>query len=1398
MSDSTNSNIYQSHMKTQGRTDLPAVVSATQNDGKTDFYSASGIKGSKDHSMLSAPLGGLIRCVLRYPYVMLFLMIGLAVGAGLYTQENLKFKNRRLDLINPKSEWNQYWLEYIAKFGSEDDLIIVVEGETPEKIITAVNETAEKIEAKQDLFHSLFYKFDDTALLSKALYFASDEELEDLNLFLKSHAEVFQGKWDTVAIDHILPQTVMPLTAAQEHIPPRMVSNLRQALDRMILSLESALGKEYQFVSPFPEIDITKGRQTDRMPTVNAPSTSDMSTSQGVSGVSMHGMSGMPGTSGTSGMPGIQSMQNMRDMQGMHGWDALQQYQSTQNIQNTQNTRTYQNHEDYQSYQNNEVSYRENYPTSAFRLDAHATPFPGMDSSRQNLYVANYPNSGNSGMAGSPVRMNPYDNVQGIQGLPAPDTGGLVVAPVNPYYAANVTDMEISAVQENSGVSQNEQYTQNVTRIQNVTPVTYHEQITRTVTGNKSGNMAGPVSSPFDVQNSTQNTVSDGSQNVPVVQNVPVTQEAVTGNVSENATVGELLQNGGEAHSENPAPDMTAILGQDAHIHYTWLTPNKTAVMMVKMVEEENEEFARGTAGIDAIRGIIHDVQEGNPGVKVSLTGLPVMENDEMRSSQDSMGIATWLSIAGVALLYIFFFRELRHPILAIFALFIGIGWSVAYIMLFIGHLNILSISFAVILVGLGIDFSIHYTSRYLQCRNEGDDTFNALVRAATEIGPGILTGALTTAAAFYMAGLTEFTGIAELGIIAGGGVLCCCMAALTALPVMIYLSDRNRPMSKIPKPRDPVFFHVPPKVVFALSMIAVIAAACGLPKLYYDYNLLNLQPEGLESVEVEMRLINESKQSVWYALSMSDDEEVLRKRIAEFSALPSVERVEQLVTLIPAAENPLVRRIHEVLTKTPTGVNQRPYLTKEDAKKLYQCLEMARRCFAGKEEFTGYLARIEALQKQLLGMKLTDYFDRMTQYQEALALDLLAKLNTLEKISSPEPPSLNDLPQPYVDRMYAKDGTFLLKIYGKGDLWDMDNLETFVREVRSVDPKATGNPLQTYECSLQMKKGYQDAAVYALIMVVALLLLDLRSICDTFLALFPVQLGLLSMFGIMGFLGIPLNAANLIVLPLVLGIGIDDGVHIIHDFRKFYQGKGVYRITPSTSMSVILTSLTTILSFGTLMLAQHRGLQSLGLVLVIGTTCCWLSSLLILPAILNLFFSKKRQIPQSADPVAPTDCDLYPDFGNRGGFSQDSYSVSQQNSYSASRQDSYSDSRQNFRQEMNPNSYQGLRPHLATDLGSDTELGIDSGTVLETASVSLSETVSEVISHPGHQEVSHEISHEIIRETGRENYREISREVIPMNSVLEADYENYGGRCATCYTRNENGEIINSQGRAA
>ncbi|MGN1275139.1 MAG: hypothetical protein ACI4UF_11175, partial [Thermoguttaceae bacterium] len=525
----------------------------------------------KQHSVLSAPMGVIIGSILKYNYLILFLMIAGAVSAGLYTMEHLSFKNRRLDLINPKSEWNQYWLEYISKFGSEDDLIIVVDGDSAEKIIPALNATAAEIEKKPNLFHSLFYKFDDTALLSKALYFASEEELQDLNLFLKCHEDVFQGNWDTLSIDRILPQTVMPLAAEPGQIPPRMVANMRQALERMIFSLEQALGPTYQFCSPFPEIDLSKGRDGGKLPTTSRPEASNKNRSM---------------------LNGFNS-----------AWNGTQSSISDSTV-------TMASLEP----QENLVHYIANYPGSEFWVVNYAPDVtdPYVPCSETATQTSNYypMESANGGNFQDVSELNPqlyamrspFDSHENLEpGLPSPE-GEMQMEPANPYYGSNLAEIPASA-------------------------------------------------------ESDQATFASVNE-------------------IENETVEASLNRSPQSGESDPVSAPIKRADHDSHIHYTWLTPNKTAVMMVKMREEKNADFARGTAGIETLRSILASIQEKHPGVTLQLTGLPVMENDEMRSSQNAMNWATWLSVLGVALLYIYFFRELRHPILAIIALFVGIGWS--------------------------------------------------------------------------------------------------------------------------------------------------------------------------------------------------------------------------------------------------------------------------------------------------------------------------------------------------------------------------------------------------------------------------------------------------------------------------------------------------------------------------------------------------------------------------------------------------------------------------------------------------------------------------------------------------------------------------------------------------
>ena len=209
-------------------------------------------------------------------------------------------------------------------------------------------------------------------------------------------------------------------------------------------------------------------------------------------------------------------------------------------------------------------------------------------------------------------------------------------------------------------------------------------------------------------------------------------------------------------------------------------------------------------------------------------------------------------------------------------------------------------------------------------------------------------------------------------------------------------------------------------------------------------------------------------------------------------------------------------------------------------------------------------------------------------------------------------------MPAALRSRFIGQNGRHLLRVFARGDVWDTDRLADFVGALETVDGDVTGHPVQTYYASRQMQGSFIKAAGYSMIAVSVVLLLDFRRIRLWLLASLPMLLGMLQMLGILGWLEIPLNPANMIVLPLILGIGIDDGVHVVHDYLQ--RRPGTYRLTNSTAVAVTLTSATTMIGFGTMMFATHRGLRSLGQVLTLGIFCCLLSSLLLLPPLLSRF----------------------------------------------------------------------------------------------------------------------------------------------------------------------------------
>ncbi|MGA2255614.1 MAG: MMPL family transporter, partial [Thermoguttaceae bacterium] len=501
---------------------------------------------------------------------------------------------------------------------------------------------------------------------------------------------------------------------------------------------------------------------------------------------------------------------------------------------------------------------------------------------------------------------------------------------------------------------------------------------------------------------------------------------------------------------QSPFPEMSALValqGNQLGSGYKLLSDGHIGLLALYLVKNEKAgSFAEYSEGLTELRQIVSHMKNLHPEAWVGLTGLPVMENDEMESSQAAMAQAGVLSFIGVGLLYVAGFGCVRHPVMALVALLVPMGWSFGYILLTVGHLNILSSAFATIVIGLGSDYGVYHIAQYLRYRGEKMSTFDALLATTRSIGPGLTTSAVATALAFYSIGLSDFPGIAELGIIAGGGILLCWLAALTTLPALLHWSDAQRPPWPVPAPLDVYAWVRPlvnrPKLVVAGYAVLTLLICMGLKDLWYDHNLLNLQAEGLESVKLEKRLLQSDCGASFAVVMAKNREEVLQRKAmyANRELCPMVDSVEEIGSYVPenaAQKQPLIQHIHDCLTSLPPQMPKispipvvPPAQLDQSLAKLQEVMTAMRRLPEAQQ-----LQRIRDLVQ---GIPPQEYFRRLTTFQDNLAADMLRALYALRSVSNPEPPDLTDLPEGLVSRFVSRNGHFCLQIHTKADIWNM------------------------------------------------------------------------------------------------------------------------------------------------------------------------------------------------------------------------------------------------------------------------------------------------------------------------------------------------------------------------
>ena len=668
-----------------------------------------------------------------------------------------------------------------------------------------------------------------------------------------------------------------------------------------------------------------------------------------------------------------------------------------------------------------------------------------------------------------------------------------------------------------------------------------------------------------------------------------------------------------------------------------YLTSDNDRLFFIRVTPYRDPDALNALAdSIQAIRQIIEELSEQYPALEVGLTGLEVIETDETAVAIRDTTVASLMAFGFITALLVLAFHSWRTPLLVAISLLFGIAWSFGFLTIVVGHLQVISVVFTVILLGLGIAYGIHLASRFELIRHQYPDNLDGLQMAMRDtfqtMGPGVVTGAVTTAAAFSTTLFTDFKGVAEMGLIASVGILLCLLAMFSVFPVLLRLK-RAKHRHVVPMQDRLVHFFedrwiMPfvhwPRLTLLVAALVTGVSVLAITQMRFDYNLMKLQPRNIDSVTWQQRVAQNSERSVWFAVSVCNDLEEARRRAREFrrsedheSARDSyvsttIGGVAMLFAQDDAADGPTTVGAVDLGTQLSTMQWAMQLATRaaipQNVKPSLDRLDQAiRRAVA-------VLTKLDSEQRQ---RKL----DRLEQeYRQWRGQRIREVLYT------------SQLMKPF--REVGERGRVILEVYPKlpddprspvdGPLHP-DFLPEFYRQLSSVDAKVTGPIVQIYQSGKLIKDSYLWVGVVALLVVFLLVLLDFRRFDDAVLALIPVGVGFAVTFGVMWLLGMSINPANIIVLPLMFGIGVDSGVHILHRYRQDPITRPL-GLSHGTGKGITVSSLTTVIGFGCMMLAKHRGIASLGFVLALGILMTMLACWTVMPAWLELRENAKRK----------------------------------------------------------------------------------------------------------------------------------------------------------------------------
>jgi hopanoid biosynthesis associated RND transporter like protein HpnN len=639
-------------------------------------------------------------------------------------------------------------------------------------------------------------------------------------------------------------------------------------------------------------------------------------------------------------------------------------------------------------------------------------------------------------------------------------------------------------------------------------------------------------------------------------------------------------------------------------------------------------ELEPGLKATDAIRKAAADLNfAGAYQANLRLTGPVPMADEEFATIKENAGLNATVTVAIVLFILWLALRWFRIIFAVFVSLVVGLAVTAALGMLMVGTLNLISVYFAVLFVGLGVDFGLQFSVRYRAERHEVDDLHEALLYAGRRAGAPLTLAALATAAGFLSFLPTDYKGVSELGLIAGVGMLIAFFTSITLLPALL---SRLKPPSE---PHHLGYSALAPVDAFLerhrmpILIITLLTVAAGLPLLYhlqFDFNPMNLRSKTAESVATYLELKNDPE-------SGANDIGILQPTLAQadalaakLHALPQVGRVTTLSTFIPDQQSEKLALIADAAKTLNPALNPAaPAAPTSDAQtvSMINSTVDALNRLAGDGTGTGAVA---AKRLAAAMTKLANADPSVRQRADAVFVQpLKTTLDDLRNLLKAQPITRENLPPALARDWVTPDGEARIDVAPKGDPNDNEVLRTFARAVQTVAPDATEGPISILEARRTVVTAFIVAGGCALISIAIILWITLRRVSDVLLTLIPLLMAGVVTLEICVLIGMPLNFANIIALPLLLGVGVAFKIYYIMAWRE-----GQTNLLQSVlTRAVTFSACTTATAFGSLWFSSHPGTSSMGKLLAISLLTTMVAAAFFQPILMG----KPRQALKEA-----------------------------------------------------------------------------------------------------------------------------------------------------------------------